>query len=121
MEGGSPQDSEERLSNARSTIRGVGAQKRYADGNARRRFNREAEALALVPRSLSEIERGPDPVVRGEPVPVKAWIDYGNATAQVLGSAVAWTRRCVHVLWVDSHDREQEAWVWAGAVERIRS
>lgn len=97
----------------------MGANRRYADGLQRKRFNRDAESHALVPRTLSEIERGPDPVVRGEPVPVKAWIDYGNASAQVLGSAIAWTRRAVCVLWTDSYDRQQEAWVWAGAVERI--
>lgn len=55
---------------------------------------------------------------RSRSVPVKVWIDYGNASTQVLGSAVAWTRRCVLVIWVDSHDNPQEAWVWAGAVER---
>jgi hypothetical protein len=99
----------------------VGQQKRYAESNQRRRFNREAAAHALVPRSLSEAERGADPVERGAPVPVKAWIDYGNATVQVLGVAIAWSRRCVCVLWVDGHDRQQEAWVWAGAVERVES
>ncbi len=106
------------MSNVRSTIRWVGVQKRYADANQRRRFNREAEAHALIPRSLTETERGSDPVTRGQ-VPVKAWVDYGNASTQVLGSAVAWTRRCVLVLWVDSHDQQREAWLWAGAVERI--
>jgi hypothetical protein len=100
-------------------MREVGVQKRYADANQRRRFTREAEARALVPRSLSDTERGADLVVRGAAVPVKAWVDYGNASTQVLGSAVAWTRRCVLVLWVDSHDQQQEAWLWAGAVERI--
>lgn len=97
----------------------MGQQKRYADANARRRFNRESEAHALIPRSLSEAERGSDPVQRSGSVPVKAWIDYGNATAQVFGAAVAWTRRCVLVIWVDSRDQPQEAWVWAGAVERV--
>jgi hypothetical protein len=107
------------VSNVRSTIWRVGSNRRYAEGLQRGRFNREAEALALVPRSLSATERGGEPVTRGRPVPVKAWIDYGNASAQVLGSAVAWTRRCVCVLWTDGYDRQQEAWVWAGAVERI--
>lgn len=97
----------------------MGQQKRYSDANARRRFNRESEAHALIPRSLPEAERGSDPVQRSGSVPVKAWIDYGNASTQVLGSAVAWTRRCVLVIWVDSHDQPQEAWVWAGAVERM--
>lgn len=94
-------------------------QKRYADANQRRRFNREAEAHALVPRSLTEAERGLEPVLSRGSIPVKAWVDYGNAATQVMGSAVAWTRRCVLVLWVDSHDQPQEAWLWAGAVERI--
>lgn len=89
----------------------MGAQKRYAEANQRRRFNREAEAHALVPRSLSETERGTDPVTSGTPVPVKAWVDYGNASTQIIGVAVAWTHRCVCVLWTDSHDRQQEAWL----------
>ena len=97
----------------------VGGQKRYADGNARRRFIREAEAHALIPRSLSDAERGADPVQRGAALPVKVWIDYGNATVQVLALAVAWSRRCVCVIWTDRQDRQQEAWVWAGAVERV--
>ena len=107
------------MSNVRSTILRVGVQKRYADANQRRRFNREAEAHALVPRSLTDTERGTDAVTQGPPVPVKAWVDYGNASTQILGSAVALTRRCVLVLWVDSHDQQQQAWLWAGAVERI--
>jgi len=107
------------MSNARSSLTSVGTSKRYADGNARRRFNREAEAHALVPRTLSDVERGGDPVQQGEPVAVRAWVDYGNASAQVLGSAVAWTKRCVRVIWTDSHDQQQEAWLWAGAVERM--
>lgn len=96
----------------------MGANKRYADGLQRKRFNLEAEARALVPRSLSEAELGGGHVIRGEPVSVKAWIDYGNATVQVLGTAVAWTKRAVCVVWTDGHEQRQEAWVWAGAVER---
>lgn len=106
------------MSNVRSTLRQVGGQRRYAAANQRRRFNREAEAHALVPRSLTAAERGADAVQTGPPVLVKAWVDYGNASVQVVGSAVAWTRRCVQVLWVDSRDQQQEAWLWVGAVER---
>ena len=106
-----------RTSLLRSAV--VGQQKRYADANARRRFNRESEAHALIPRSLSDAERGSDPMQRSGSVPVKAWIDYGNASTQVLGSAVVRTRRCVLVIWMDSHDQTQEAWVWVGAVERV--
>jgi hypothetical protein len=86
----------------------VGPQQRYGDADQRRRFNRKAEAHALIPQSLSETERGSEPVTRGASVPVKAWVDYGDASAQVLSSAVAWTGRCVLVL-------------WAGAVERVES
>lgn len=73
----------------------------------------------MVPRSLSDIELGGDAIVHGDPVRVKVWVDYGNATVQVLASAIAWTRRAVLVFWTDSHNQRQEAWVWAGAVERI--
>ena len=109
------------MSNACSPLREVGTNKRYADANQRRRFNREAEAHALVPRSLSDTERGAEAVRRCDVVPVRAWVDFGNASAQVLGSAVAWTSRCVLVLWTDSHGQQQEAWLWVGAVERIDS
>lgn len=71
----------------------MGQQKRYADANARRRFNRESEAHALIPRSLTEAERGNDSAQQSDSVPVKAWIGYGNASVQVLGSEIAWTRR----------------------------
>lgn len=107
------------MSNERSSIHLVGTSKTYADGNARRRFNRESEAHALIPRTLSDVERGDYPVQRGPSVPVEAWIDYGNASAQVLGSAIAWSRRCVLVIWTDSHDQPQEAWLWSGAVQRV--
>lgn len=77
----------------------MGANQRYADALQRRRFNREAEARALVPRSLTSAEIGSDPVQYGRPVPVRAWIEFGAATAQVEGFATAWTRRAVLVLW----------------------
>jgi len=99
---------------------GVGQQVRHADSNARRRFNADAERRALVPRSLSEVERGDEAVVtaRGS-VPVKAWIDYGNATVQVMAFATAWTSRCVLVQWQSSTAEPLEAWVWASACERL--
>lgn len=70
---------------------------------------------------MSDAERGADPVRRGTAVPVKVWIDFGNTAVQVLAVASAWTRRCVYVTWIDSFDHAQEAWVWAGAVERLES
>lgn len=96
----------------------MGSQRRYAEGNARRRFNREAEALALSPRSLSEAELGRDAVHRGPSTPVRAWFDFGNISVQVMGYAVAWTTKAVLVLWVDSFDQRHEIWVWSGAVDR---
>lgn len=98
----------------------VGQQVRHADSNARRRFNAEAERRALAPRSLSEAERGNDTVVtaRGS-VPVKVWVDFGNAAVQIIGIATAWTSRCVLVQWQSTGGETQEAWVWASACERL--
>lgn len=97
----------------------MGTNRRYAEALQRKRFNREAEARALIPVTLTEAELGDDPVHRGSAVPVRAWVQYGTASVQVLGSAVAWTRRAVLVFWTDSHDQRHEAWLWAGSVERV--
>ncbi|GAB2471888.1 hypothetical protein GCM10007967_28040 [Xylanimonas ulmi] len=32
--------------------------------------------------------------------------------------AIAWTRRAVHVEFIDKHGRKDSAWVWASAVAR---
>lgn len=96
----------------------VGSNRRYADSLQRRRHNREAEARVLVPRSLTPAERGGE-VRRGAPVPVRAWVVFGDQSVQVLGTAVEWTDRAVRVLWTGGGDEQREAWVWASACERL--
>ena len=53
-----------------------------------------------------------------EPVRVTAWIVWEDGVEElVVGHAVAWTPRAVHVRFgVPPH--QHEAWVWAGAVTR---
>ena len=102
----------------RSSIERVGSNKRYADSLQRRRINREAETRALVPKSLTEAERGTD-ISRGPGIPVRAWVTIGDTPVQILGTAVQWTSRAVLVLWVGADDSDRQAWVWASAVERI--
>lgn len=96
----------------------MGANKRYAENLQRRRLNREAEVQALVPRSLTEAERGSD-VRRGAAVAVRAWVPIGDVSVQVHGTAMEWTSRAVRVMWTGAGDDAREAWVWASAVDRL--
>lgn len=96
----------------------MGANRRYAENLQRRRLNREAEAQALVPRSLTEAERGTD-VQSGAMIPVRAWVPIGDVSVQVLGTATEWTSRAVRVMWTGAGDEVREAWVWASAVDRF--
>ncbi len=84
----------------------------------RKRFNKASEANALVPRSLSADERGDD-LRRGAPVSVRAWVTFGDASVQVLGTAIEWTSRAVLVFWTGGDGERREAWVWASACERV--
>lgn len=100
------------------TTDGVGSNKRYAESLQRRRANREAEQRALVPRSLSEQERGPD-VRSGPPVLVTAWVSYGDQAVQVLASVVEYTDTAVHIMWTGVADEPRDCWIWASAAERV--
>lgn len=96
----------------------VGSNKRYADALQRRRVNREAEQRALVPRSLTEQERGTD-VRSGLPVPVTAWVTYGEQSVKVMASVVAYTDAAVHIMWTGVADEPRDCWIWASAAERV--
>jgi len=96
----------------------VGSNKRYADGLRRRQLNREAEQQALVPRSLRPEERGSD-VRSGPPVPVRAWVTYGDQSVRVQASVIEYTDAAVHVMWVGVGDEPRDCWIWASAAERI--
>lgn len=98
----------------------MGSNKRYADALQRRRVNREAEQRALVPRSLTAAERGTD-VRSGPPVPVLAWVAYGEQPVRVMASVVEYTETAVHILWTGIGDEPRDAWVWSSAVERVES
>ncbi len=96
----------------------MGSNKRYTEALQRRRLNREAEERALVPRSLTEEERGAD-VRSGQPVPVTAWVTYGDRSVRVLASVVEYTDAAVHIMWPGMGEEIRDCWIWASAAERI--
>lgn len=100
------------------TTERVGTNKRYADALQRRRVNREAEQRALVPRSLTEAERG-IPVRSGPPVQVLAWVTYGDQSVRVLASVVEYTEAAVHIMWTGVAEEPRDCWIWASAAERV--
>jgi hypothetical protein len=55
----------------------------------------------------------------GDPVRVTAWIVSEDGVEElVVGHAVAWTPRAVHVRF-GVPPRQHETWVWDGAVYRV--
>lgn len=90
----------------------------YADKLQRRRLNREAEQRALVPRGLSEQERGTR-VHSGPPVPVSASVTYGYQSVRVLASVVEYTGAAVHIVWPGLSEEIRDCWIWASAAERV--
>lgn len=100
----------------------VGTSKRYPGVAARQRFDRDAERIALQPRSLSDSELGADePTYVVSPLPVRAWLDFGLTTVEVNALALAWTPRAVQVRWTTTDGDEHRPWVWRGAVRPMPS
>ncbi|TDE88162.1 hypothetical protein EXU48_23870 [Occultella glacieicola] len=53
------------------------------------------------------------------PIAVQVWVSRPRVgVVRTDGLATAWTPRAVRVRLVDEHDRTEEVWVWANAVER---
>lgn len=75
------------------------------------------------PLSLRVEQLAGESVTRAaEPIPVSAWVFWGDGVIeQIEGEAQEWTRRAVHVRWQVGHRLTYEAWVWAGAVRRLRA
>lgn len=74
------------------------------------------------PTSLRGEQLAGHPITRAtDPIPVRAWVGWEDGTTeQVEGVVTEWTSRAVHVHWKSGHRVTHEAWVWVGAVERVR-
>jgi hypothetical protein len=99
----------------------VGTNKLYSAAIDRRMGEHVNEVVMRdkSPQSLTDIELELDnfPLTRTpKPLPVKAWIHYGEIAIKVDARAVAWTARAVAVEW-DAPGGSHHAWVWASAVE----
>lgn len=100
----------------------MGTNKRYADklDNA---YSRRADEIIMrdkQPANLKTRELQLDQyalTIPPQPVPVRAWVRYGEIPVQVEALAVQWTESAVAVHW-DTPDGVHKAWVWASAVER---
>lgn len=48
-------------------------------------------------------------------MPVRAWIvTMEGDEFEIDADAIAWTRRAVHISYIDRFERPDTAWVWAG-------
>ena len=69
------------------------------------------------PDSLHRAETGDDYRQAPDPIPVRAWVRFGQEPARVDALAIGWTSRAVSITF--AHDGGSwRAWVWASAVER---
>ncbi len=88
------------------------------------RVDRGIDAFAVRPLPISltpaevDIEKNPPRQPR-EPIPVRAWVRFHEATVRPEGVAVAFTDKAVLVRWESIDGRQLQAWVWASAVERL--
>ncbi len=72
-------------------------------------------------RSLAMRQYGGPVTKATSPIPVHVWLlSVDGEETEVQGMALAWTPRAVHVRYIDRHQREDSAWVWAGAVRRAQ-
>lgn len=100
----------------------MGTNRRYADSIDRRAEVAANERLmqAGTPLTLTkkELQLEEYPLTRTpKPLPVRAWVRYGDTGIEVAARVVAWTSRAVAIEW-DVGDGKHRAWVWASAVDR---
>lgn len=101
----------------------MGTNRRYGD-RLGGELDRRLEQMATRPRPISLTDRELDtervqPRTPAEPVRVRAWVRFPEASIHTVAWATAWTDRAVLVEWKDVEGRPLSAWVWASAVERI--
>jgi len=101
----------------------MGTNRRYAERVDQRMAARAQEiASAARPLGLSpaEVDLARQPTrSHSTPIPIRAWVHFTAAPAQLEGVAVEWTDTAVHVELVDAAGRRHRLWVWASAVERV--
>ena len=101
----------------------MGTNRRYADCVDKQMATR-AQQVASAPRPVGlspiEVDLSTQPVrAHSTPIPIRAWVHFTAAPAQLEGVAVEWTDTAVHVELVDTAGRRHRLWAWASAVERI--
>lgn len=101
----------------------MGTNRRYADKIDRQMDERILERIAsdgpLQSLTDPELELDRLPMTKDpKPRPVLAWVRFGPTAARVEAVAVAWTPRAVAISFAVG-GREQRAWVWASAVEKV--
>jgi hypothetical protein len=101
----------------------MGTNRRYANRVDQRMATR-AQQVASAPRPLgispAEVDLARQPArSHSSPVPIRAWVQFTPAPAQLEGIAVEWNDVAVHVELVDAAGRKHRLWVWASAVERV--
>ena len=100
----------------------MGSNKRYADRLDRQYAQRTDEIIMRdsKPDTLKTAELELDKyamTIPPSPIPVMAWVRYGNIPLRVEGEAVRWTEKVVAVQW-DTPGGQHKAWLWASAVDR---
>ena len=100
----------------------MGTNKRYADRLDQEYAQRANEIVMRdsKPQNLKTRELQLDKyalTIPPAPVPVVAWVRYGDVPLRVDALAVKWTERAIAIRW-DTPQGEHSAWVWASAVER---
>jgi len=101
----------------------MGTNRRYADRVDQQMASR-AQQVASAPRPVGlspvEVDLARQPArSHSAPVPIRAWVQFNPAPAQLEGVAVEWNDFAVHVELVDAAGRRHRLWVWANAVERV--
>lgn len=101
----------------------VGTNRRYADHIDKQMAARAQQvSSAARPLGLSpvEVDLAMQPARSGSaPIPIRAWVQFTPAPAQLEGVAVQWNDAAVHIEVVDGAGRTHRLWVWASAVERL--
>jgi hypothetical protein len=102
----------------------MGTNRRYAhrvdDQNANR-----AQQVSSAPRPVGlspvEVDLAASPArAASAPIPIRAWVQFSPAPAQLNGVALEWNEDAVHIEVVDAAGRTHKLWVWASAVQRLQ-
>jgi len=101
----------------------VGTNRRYADRIDAAMAQRVDEVVMRDgrPANLKTVELELDKyalTIPPRPMPVLAWVRYGEVPLRVEAEAVRWTEKVVAIIWKTPDGGEHRAWVWASAVDR---